>query len=405
MQQNFPDLTKLSAEQKDALIAELIAQVSDSTTDHAVERGAREDQARLRSIINNSVSLMAVKDTAGRYQFANPRFERSFGFTPGQVIGKTDAELFPPAMTVLMRACDAEITSQHTSIEREEVLQLDGDARHCLVMRFPLFDDDGTLVGIGFQANDISERKEIEEGLQRSNAELEQFAYGMSHDMRQPLRMITSYLQLLTMNLTGQLNLEQREYFNFAIEGAKRLDQMLVSLLEYSRVGRLYEPKQWLDSKALLDEALLFLQPAIVEAQAEVRIIGEWPRAFVSRDELTRLLQNLIGNAVKFRVAGRTPIITVSSETADAEWQLYISDNGIGIDPEQIGRLFQVFQRLQARSNYEGSGIGLALCRRIVEHQGGRIWVESTGENEGCRFFVALPLPGEPSACEGRVDA
>ncbi len=395
MQRDFPDLTKLSPTQKDALIVELMARVSDHTTLHEVERTACENQECLRSVMNNSVSLMAVKDTDGRYQLANPKFERSFGFAPGQVAGKTDAELFTPAIAKLFRENEAEVMRLQTSIEREERLHIDGIDRHCLVVRFPLLDDQGAVTGVCFQASDITERKEFEEGLKRSNAELEQFAYGMSHDMRQPLRMITSYLQLLMMNLVGQLTLEHREHFNFAIEGAKRLDQMLVSLLEYSRVGRLYEPQLWLDSRSVLDEALLFLQPAIAEAEAHVQIIGEWPRAFVSRDELTRLFQNLIGNAVKFRVVGQPPIINVSSQAVGNEWRLCVADNGVGIIPDQIGRLFQVFQRLQARSTYEGSGVGLALCRRIAEHQGGRIWVESEGENKGCRFFVVLPMPDE----------
>jgi len=239
---------------------------------------------------------------------------------------------------------------------------------------------------------DITDRKEHEEELKRSNAELEQFSYAVSHDMRQPLRMISSYLQLLELKLAGQLDGEKRDYFDFAIEGAKRIDQMLVELLEYSRIGRMGEPPTLIDSRALLDEALQFLQPAIAEAQAKVNIAGEWPHVLICHDEILRVLQNLIGNAIKFRVAGRIPEITVTSETIKNEWHLSVADNGVGIIPDQIKRLFQVFQRLQSREAYEGTGIGLALCRKIAEHHKGRIWAESEGEGRGSRFYVALPV-------------
>jgi len=276
-----------------------------------------------------------------------------------------------------------------------EHIDSNGNPRLIELLASPLLDKDKAVIGVIESARDITERKLAEEELKRSNAELEQFSYAVSHDMRQPLRMISSYLQLLDMSLADQLDSEKRGYFNFAIDGAKRLDQMLVALLEYSRVGRMGEPPRWIESRAVLDEALLFLQPAIVEAQARLDITGEWPRILVNRDEILRLLQNLIGNAAKFRVAGRTPEITVTGEIVKNEWHLYVADNGIGIIPDQIKRLFQVFQRLQSRAAYEGNGVGLALCRKIVEHHKGRIWAESAGEGRGSKFYVVLPVSRE----------
>jgi len=271
----------------------------------------------------------------------------------------------------------------------------DGSVRWIMHGCRPVHGDDGQYRGRRVSNRDITDRKQAEAELIRSNAELEQFSYSISHDMRQPLRMISSYLQLLQMSLDEKLDDEQRGYLHFAVDGAQRLDTMLLGLLEYSRVGRKGEPPAWVESRAVLDEALLFLQPAIAEAGAEIRIEGDWPRILASPDEILRLVQNLICNALKFRVAGRTPQIAVTSEVVGENWRLCVTDNGIGILPDQIGRLFKVFQRLQSRATYEGTGIGLALCRKIAEHQGGRIWVESEGEGKGSRFQVEIALPNE----------
>jgi signal transduction histidine kinase len=229
--------------------------------------------------------------------------------------------------------------------------------------------------------------------LERSNAELEQFAYVASHDLRQPLRMINSYMQLLERALTNKLDDKTRDMMHFATDGAKRMDQMLVSLLEYSRVGRKGEPLKLLASRAAVDEALHFLAPAIQETQATVRVSGEWPQIVASPDEFTRLWQNLIGNAIKYRSAERAPEIDITVTPEAQGWRFCVADNGIGIDPAQFERLFKVFQRLHTRDQYEGSGIGLAVARKIVERHGGRIWVESAGTGLGCRFCFLLPAP------------
>jgi PAS domain S-box-containing protein len=284
------------------------------------------------------------------------------------------------------------VLKQRNKLECELVLQR-GDGRRFEAQLDSLcLQKDGQAPMVRVALTDITARKQVEEELKRSNAELEQFSYGISHDLRQPLRMITSYLQLLEKSLADHLDDEQREYLHFVTDGARRLDQMLLDLLEYSRIGHNGEPPAWIESRAVLDEAMLYLRPAIAEAQANIRIHCDWPRIFVSPDEMLRLVQNLIGNAIKYRVAGRTPDIVVTSELIDKSWRFSVADNGVGILPDQIGRLFQVFQRLQSRTDYEGTGIGLALCRKIAEHHGGRIWAESAGKNQGSTFCVELPL-------------
>ena len=239
---------------------------------------------------------------------------------------------------------------------------------------------------------DVTERKNADDALKRSNADLEQFAYSVSHDMRQPLRAVSGHLQLLQRSLKDKLDENDRENLGFALEGARRMDSMIVSLLDYSRVGRKTESKQRIDSRVSLDEAIGFLAPLIEEAKAEVKLSGHWPQVFASRDELTRLFQNLIGNAIKFCEADQPVLVEIDSSVHNDTWRVSVRDHGVGINPQQIGRLFQFFSRLQSRDRFEGTGMGLALCRRIVEHHDGRIWVESEGINKGSTFIFELKL-------------
>jgi signal transduction histidine kinase len=252
------------------------------------------------------------------------------------------------------------------------------------------------LLGTGM---DIGERKAAEDALRRSNADLEQFAYSVSHDMRAPLRTVSGHLQLLQRGLQHRLEEQDRENLAFALDGAKRMDAMIVSLLEYSRVGRLTEAMAWMPGRASWDEAMSFLAHAIEEAHADVQVRGEWPQqVYASRDELTRLFQNLLGNALRYREADRSPRIEVESSLGADLWRVSVRDNGIGIAPEQIGRLFKFFSRLQARSRFEGTGMGLAMCRKIAEHHGGRIWAESEGEGKGSSFIFEMPLQRQDTA-------
>ncbi|MYL23123.1 PhnD/SsuA/transferrin family substrate-binding protein [Halomonas alkaliantarctica] len=261
--------------------------------------------------------------------------------------------------------------------------------------------DDGSTMWHGYLRDVTDEHttqlqlEQYRESLERSNKELEHFAYAASHDLRQPLRMVTSYAQLLERHLGG-LDEDGEMMLHYMRDGAKRMDDMLLSLLDYSRVGRKGQPMQDMPLKDALDEALHFLTPNIEQANAKITVTGEWPTVHASPDEMTRLFQNLISNALKYRSPDSNAVdVTLDSKAlADRQqWQISVTDNGIGIAPDQIERLFKVFQRLHTREQYEGTGVGLAVCRKIVERHGGQIWVESEGEGKGSRFTLTLPMP------------
>jgi light-regulated signal transduction histidine kinase (bacteriophytochrome) len=242
--------------------------------------------------------------------------------------------------------------------------------------------------------------------LQRSNADLEQFAYVASHDLQEPLRMVTSYVQLLKLRYAGQLDADADEFIGYAADGAKRMQQLILDLLEYSRVGTRGQPLQPTDANVALDDALWNLDLAISDAGATVTH-DPLPTVLADLPQLTQLFQNLIGNAIKFHGA-EPPVVHVSACAKDdvgftmddvrsahiehrpSEWVFSIRDNGIGIAPQYFERIFVIFQRLHTRHEYPGTGIGLAVCKKIVERHGGRIWVESQ-PGQGATFYFTLP--------------
>lgn len=230
------------------------------------------------------------------------------------------------------------------------------------------------------------ETKEAE--LQRSNAELEQFAYVASHDLQEPLRMVGSYTQLLARRYRGRLDRDADEFIGFAVDGVTRMQGLINDLLQFSRVGtRGHEPKP-VESAVVLDRALQNLRVALDESRASV-VREDLPTVMADERQLEQLFQNLVGNAVKFHGA-EPPRVHIRAERSNGCWMFAVRDNGIGIDPQYSERIFQVFQRLHTREEYPGTGIGLAVCKKIVERHGGRIWFESE-PGKGTEFRFTLP--------------
>jgi len=235
---------------------------------------------------------------------------------------------------------------------------------------------------------EIAIRAEVQEALQRSNTEFEQLAYVASHDMQEPLRKIASYLQLLAQRYEGRLDADADEFIGYAVDGAKRMQALINDLLAFSRVGTKAKPFAPTDCNAIVRTALMDLQMAIEECGAQIEV-GQLPTVMGDATQLPQLFRNLLSNAIKFR-RDVPPRIQVRAEPSGTAWRFAVSDNGIGIAAEYFERIFIIFQRLHARSRYAGTGIGLAICRKIVERHGGQIEVQST-PGEGTTFAFTLP--------------
>ncbi|MBF0333690.1 MAG: hypothetical protein HQL40_08590, partial [Alphaproteobacteria bacterium] len=226
--------------------------------------------------------------------------------------------------------------------------------------------------------------------LERSNADLREFAYAASHDLQEPLRMIGSYLKLIERRMGGELTGELREFFDFAVDGANRMSRMIADLLQYSRVSSRPHQLGPVPLGEAVAEALSNLASRVEETGGVIEV-GDLPELRADRGQMVSLMQNLIGNALKYHAEDRPPRVRVSaSRGPDQCWTIDIADNGIGIAAEHLGRIFQVFQRLHPRDQYDGTGIGLAICRKVAERHGGRIAIDST-PGVGSTFSVILP--------------
>jgi light-regulated signal transduction histidine kinase (bacteriophytochrome) len=258
----------------------------------------------------------------------------------------------------------------------------------------PLEGSDGTSVTAVIR--DITERKraaaqlaEKMTELRHSNDALEQFAHIASHDLQEPLRMVASYTQLLSRRYKGKLDSDADEFIAYAVDGTQRMKRLIEDLLLYSRAGKGPPPEHEFPSEEALREALNNLHAAIGESHALVTY-DPLPMVLAANSQLVQTFQNLIGNAIKYR-GDATPQIHISARRTDQEWIFSVADNGIGIEARFYERVFEVFQRLHGRGEYEGTGIGLAICKRILQQQGGRIWVEST-VGQGSTFYFSLPV-------------
>jgi signal transduction histidine kinase len=244
--------------------------------------------------------------------------------------------------------------------------------------------------------DELAALQAAEADLRRSNSELEQFAYVASHDLQEPLRKVASFCQLLQQRYGGQLDARADQYIGFAVDGARRMQDLINDLLAFSRVGRVEQARVEVDTGALVERVQADLGRVIDESGAAVVVDGALPAVHGDATLLRVVFQNLIGNAIKFRRDDEPPRVELSARREGDVWQFRCADNGIGIDAEYAERIFVIFQRLHPRTEYEGTGIGLAMCRKIVEYHGGRMWLETNdGAAAGSTFYFTLPAEVE----------
>jgi signal transduction histidine kinase len=381
--------------------------------------------ALYRSLVESLGLSVFRKDASGRYVFVNDRFCRALGLSRGEVLGRTDEDLFTPAIAEKQRRDDRQVLAAAAVAEKIEehrradcgprclcggapAAEADGDAaeptRWLQVLLGPVYDADGRLAGTQGAFWDVTRRmlaerqaqeaaaelKKANAELARSNADLEQFAYVASHDLQEPLRMVASFTQLLAKRYAGRLDPEADEFITEAVNGALRMKRLINDLLDYSRVTTRGGRPTATSARAAYDQAMENLQAALRDADARVTC-GPLPTVWADPTQLTQVFQNLIGNAVKF-CRGRRPLVHVSARPRGREWLFAVRDNGIGIEAKHLERIFAIFQRLHTREKYAGTGIGLALCKKIIERHGGRIWAESQ-PGVGSFFYFTLSAP------------
>jgi len=269
-------------------------------------------------------------------------------------------------------------------------MRRDGKVFPVVLTISPIRDARGSTVALSVIARDITERKRIENELRRANQDLEQFAYSDGHDLQEPLRTIKIYSQLLCEGLGAAAEGETAEYLDFLQNAATRMEMLVRDLLAYTQVTRLDAPIGEVDANHAIAEVIANLGGAITESGAALTF-DRLPSVQVHRAHMRQLLQNLIGNAIKYRSDDRAPAVHIGAERQDGCWVFTVRDNGIGIQPEFREQIFGLFSRLHNADRYPGTGIGLAICQRIVERYHGRIWVES-GPGCGSAFRFTLPV-------------
>jgi PAS domain S-box-containing protein len=330
-------------------------------------------------------------DRTGKVTLVNREIEQLFGYAREELLGETIECLIPARFRERHPHFREEFYSEPQSramgAGRDLYgLRKDGTEIPVEIGLNPVETDEGLFVLASIV--DISARKRAELELRRSNEELERFAYVASHDLQEPLRTVTSYVQLLERRYGAALDDEAREFVGFAVDGAKRMQALIQDLLSFSRVGTRGAAPEPIGAEAAAEAALESLTAAIAETGAVITR-DPLPKVLADAAQLRQLFVNLIGNALKFR-GEEPPVVHLGAEREGRFWTLSVRDNGIGIEAEYFERIFVIFQRLQGRDAYPGTGIGLAICKKIVERHGGRIWVEST-PGEGSVFSFSLP--------------
>ncbi len=360
--------------------------------------------SRFNELVLNSIGEgLTTMDRQGRSTLANPAALKMLGYAASDFLGRPQHVLihhsYPDGSPFPVEACGiyAAFTSGQVHQVNDEVFwRSDGTSFPVDYTSTPIVNEAGEIEGSVLVFRDVTERQRAvetlrgaNEELRRSNAELEQFAYVASHDLQEPLRTVTSFSQLLAIRYAGQFDEKGQRYVRLIGEGTERMARLLQDLLAFSQVARGAPALVSVKTGELLAQVRQDLHARVQHTGAQVRI-GEVPDVRGDASQLRQLFQNLIGNALKFAHPERAPVVRVEAELNGGWVRFSVQDNGIGVAPEYFERIFTIFQRLHTREQYEGSGIGLSIARKIVERHGGQLWLESTPE-VGTTFFFTLP--------------
>lgn len=335
---------------------------------------------------------MFIIDPQGILTSWNAGVEQLIGYSEQEWIGRHASVIFTPEEKAA-EVCESEMrlaqeTGSATDIRWHR--HKNGSEFFANGYMNAVRDEQGALIGYTKILSDETARKQLQDSLTESNSALEQFAYVASHDLQEPLRTVSAYSQLLTNKYRGMLDAEADQFLNFLLSASARMSELVRDLLAYARVATEEERPSSVALDEDLEAALTHLDQAITESGASVTH-DPMPTLQVDRGQMVRLFQNLIGNAVKYRKSDQPPKVHISAEQKGAEWVISIRDNGIGFDPKHASAIFDPFKRLHTSEEYPGTGVGLAICRRIVQAQRGRIWAESQPGN-GTTFCFTLPI-------------
>lgn len=354
-------------------------------------KALQQSELELRALLDAIPESALMVDRTGKILSNNATFAQRFGLAGEHLIDKNIYDLLPPDLAAERK-------------ERLESVFQTGNSLRFIDKRFgrwmdntvyPVLNEKGEVMSVAILGIDVTERINASQALEekaneltRSNAELEQFAYVASHDLQEPLRMVTSYLQLIEKTYNDLLDQDGREYIQFAVDGAKRMNTLIRDLLTFSRVGTRGKEFSHVEMAEVLSRVTLNMKILIEDTKANI----DWdhmPRVWADSTQMEQLFQNLVINAIKFH-GDKPPRIHISCQKRKEDWLFSVQDHGIGIDPRHAERIFVIFQRLHRRDEYPGTGIGLAICKKIVERHGGRIWVDSLPD-KGSTFFFTIP--------------
>ncbi len=396
----FPIELKLSplASAEGTLVTAAIRNIS---VRKAAETHLSQMEGRYRGLLEAAPDAMVVVNQSGEIVLLNVQAEKQFGYRRDELLGQKVTNIIPTGFAERLIADDQRSAEDASAQQIGAGIELiarrkDGSEFPIELMLSPLQNADGVLVTAAIR--DISVRKQAAvvllqkvDELKRSNEELGQFAYIASHDLQEPLRMVASYTQLLSRRYKGKLDADADEFIAFAVDGARRMQRLIQDLLTYSRVGTKGRDLRPASSEDAFQQALVNLRSSIERSGAQVTH-DPLPAVMADEMQLTQLFQNLVGNAIKYQKSGvpRVHVSVSSVMNGSKKWAFAVKDNGIGIDPQYFERIFGMFQRLHKREEFAGTGIGLAICKKIVERHGGSISVESElGHGSTFRFALS----------------